>query len=243
MQKVSDIMTAEVISVRPSDTIAQAIQLMLQNRISGLPVIDDAGELCGIVSEGDLLRRAETSTARRRARWLELLLPPGRLADEYVHTHGRRIDEVMTDKVATVTEDVAVETVVTMMEQSGIKRVPVVRGGKVVGIVTRANLLQALAAFGETMSGSTGSDATIRRRILDEVAREPWGPRYGFNVIVHDGKVDLWGAFFDERERKALRVVVENIPGVKEIHDHMILVEPRSGAVLSVPDESRSADA
>jgi len=143
MQKVSDIMTAEVISVRPSDTIAQAIQLMPQNRISGLPVMDDAGELCGIVSEGDLLRRAETSTARRRARWLELLLPPGRLADEYVHTHGRRIDEVMTDKVATVTEDVAVETVVTMMEQSGIKRVPVVRGGKVVGIVTRANLLSA----------------------------------------------------------------------------------------------------
>lgn len=224
--KVSDIMTQKVISVRPTDGIVDAVRLMLDYRISGLPVVDNAGRLVGIVTEGDLLRRTETGTTQRRARWLEFVLSPARLADEYVHTHGRRVDEVMTRDVVSVTEATSLDTVVTLMERRRIKRVPVVRESKVIGIVSRADLLHALVALGAAPESSSVSDAAIRQRIVAEIQREPWGPRYSINVLVHHGKVDLWGALFDERERQALRVVVENVPGVKEIHDHMVWVEP-----------------
>ena len=236
--KVSDVMTDRVISVRPSDRIADAVRVMLDNRISGLPVISEAGQLVGIVSEGDLLRRIETGTTRHRARWLEVLLSPGRLASEYVHTHGRRVDEVMTRDVITVTETSPLDTVVQLMERHGIKRVPVIRNGNVVGIVSRANLLYALAALRSADAPSVASDTVIRHRILDEIRREPWGPRHSVNVLVRDGEVDLWGSIFDERERQALRVIVENVAGVKAIHDHMIWIDPVSGAVIEAPDEA-----
>ena len=236
--KVSDVMTDRVISVRPSDRIADAVRLMLDNRISGLPVISEAGQLVGIVSEGDLLRRIETGTTRHRARWLEILLSPGRLASEYVHTHGRRVDEVMTRDVITVTETSPLDTVVRLMERHGIKRVPVVRDGNVVGIVSRANLLHALAALRSADVPSVASDTVIRRRILQEIRREPWGPRGSVNVVVRDGVVDLWGSLFDERERQALRVIVENVAGVRAIHDHMIWIDPVSGAAIEAPHDA-----
>ena len=236
--KVSDVMTPKVISVVPSDRIADAIRLMLDNRISGLPVIDAAGRLVGMVTEGDLLRRAETGTTRHRARWLQFLLSPGRLADEYVHTHGRRVDEVMTCDVVTAAEATSLDTVVQLMERHGIKRLPVVRDGKVIGIVSRANLLHALVAVGDAPERNGALDAVIRQRILDEIEREPWGPRYSIDVVVRDGRVDLWGSLFEERERQALRVVAENVPGVKEVHDHMIWIEPIMGAVVLAPEEA-----
>ena len=236
--QVSDIMTPTVVSVLPSARIGDAIRLMLNCRISGLPVIDAAGRLVGIVTEGDLLRRAETGTTRQRGRWLQLLLSPGRLADEYVHTHGRRVDEVMTCDVVTTTEATSLDTVVQLMERHGIKRLPVVRDGKVVGIVSRANLLHALVALRDTPARNDTGDALIRQRILDEIQREPWGPRYTINVVVHDGRVDLWGSLFEERERQALRVLAENVPGVREVHDHMVWIEPIMGAVLHAPEEA-----
>ena len=236
--KVSDVMTQQVISVRPSDRIADAIRIMLDKRVSGLPVVDDAGVIVGIVTEGDLLRRSETGTTRYRPRWLQLLLSPGRLADEYAHTHGRRVDEVMTPDVVSVGEGSSLDTVVQLMEQRGIKRVPVIREGKIVGIVSRANLMHALVGLGNSPPRCSTSDADIRQRILDEIQREPWGPRYSTNVVVSNGRVDLWGSLFEERERRALRVVVENVPGVKEIHDHMIWIEPLTGTVVEAPEEA-----
>lgn len=238
---VGDIMTQPVISVRPAEGIANIVRLMLDRRISGMPVIDDAGRLVGIVTEGDLLRRTETGTTRHRPRWLEFMLSPGRLADEYVHTHGRRVDEVMTRDVVTVTEATSLDTVVTLMEQRRIKRVPVVRDGKVIGIVSRANLLHALVALGDSPASASASDASIRKRILDEIQREPWGPRFSINVVVRRGRVDLWGSLIEERERQALRVIVENVPGVTEIHDHLIWVDPVSGMVLMDPEDRSAA--
>ena len=236
--KVSDVMTPKVISVLPSDRIADAIRLMLDNRISGLPVIDAAGRLVGVVTEGDLLRRVETGTTRHRARWLQFLLSPGRLADEYAHTHGRRVNEVMTCDVVTATEGTSLDTVVQLMERHGIKRLPVVRDDKVIGIVSRANLLHALVAVGDAPERNGARDAVIRQRILDEIQREPWGPRYSINVVVRDGRVDLWGSLFGERERQALRVVAENVPGVREVHDHMVWIEPIMGSVVLAPEEA-----
>ena len=145
--KVKDVMTSHVLSVTPDESVFVAARVMLQKKISGLPVVDGHGKLVGIVSEGDFLRRAETGTKRHRPKWMEFFLGPGRLADEYVQISGRKVRDVMTEDVWTVTQDAPLEDVVRLMERRHIKRVPVVEGGKIVGIVTRANLLHAMASF------------------------------------------------------------------------------------------------
>ena len=225
-------MTSPVVSVAPDATVLQAVQIMLQRRISGLPVIDKDGRLAGIVTEGDLLRRVETGTQRRRPRWLEFLLGPGRLADEYTRTHGRKVNDVMTTDPLSVAEDAALEEIVKLMEKRQIKRVPVLRGEQVIGIVTRANLLHALAGVSrEAPASIESSDAAIRAAFLAELAKEKWAPIALINPIVRDGVIELWGTITDERERQALIVAAENVPGVKGVRDHLAWVEPTSGMV------------
>jgi CBS domain-containing protein len=230
--QAKDIMTSPVVSVAPDATVLQAVQIMLQRRISGLPVIDKDGRLIGIVTEGDLLRRVETGTQRRRPRWLEFLLGPGRLADEYTRTHGRKVNDVMTTDPLSVAEDAALEEIVKLMEKRQIKRVPVLRGDQVIGIVTRANLLHALAGVSrEAPASIESSDAAIRAAFLAELAKEKWAPIALINPIVRDGVIELWGTITDERERQALIVAAENVPGVKGVRDHLAWVEPTSGMV------------
>jgi CBS domain-containing protein len=236
--KAADVMTLGAATIRADAPIAEAARLMLQHRISGLPVLGADGRLVGIVTEGDFLRRSETHTERRRPRWLEFLLGPGRLADEYVRSHGRKVAEVMTADVATVTESTPLEEVVRLMERHRIKRVPVVSGDKVVGIVSRANLLHALARLSEVAATPSQTDADIRRRIIGEIQRQPWGQPTGIEIAVRDGVVELWGAIFDERERQALKVACENTPGVIEVRDHIAWVEPMSGMVMDPPEKS-----
>jgi CBS domain-containing protein len=205
---------------------------MLQRDISGLPVVDELGQLVGIVTEGDFLRRAETGKERRRPRWLTFLLGPGRLAQEYVHTHGRKVAEVMTPDVASVTEYTALGEIVRLMERRRIKRVPVTRDGKLVGIVSRGNLLRAMASLaGEVVASSTG-DNEIRDRLLAEFTKQPWVPQVSTNVIVRNGIVHLWGVIFEEEQRQAMIVAAENIQGVKGVEDHLVWVEPTSGLVI-----------
>jgi len=233
----ADVMTAKVLSVGPESSIVDAVKLMLAHNISGLPVVDSDGRLLGIVSEGDFLRRAETGTERRRPRWLEFLLGPGRLADEYIHTHGRKIKEVMTTNVATVSEETPLDEVVRLMERRRIKRVPVMRQEKLVGIITRANLLRALASIGDELRPSVSNDAELRRLVLSELGKQNWAPNASVDVTVRNGVVQLWGIIFDERQRGALRVVVENIEGVKDVKDHLTWVEPMSGLTIEGPDD------
>jgi CBS domain-containing protein len=231
-------MTSPVVSVAPDATVLQAVQIMLQRRISGLPVIDKDGRLVGIVTEGDLLRRVETGTQRRRPRWLEFLLGPGRLADEYTRTHGRKVNDVMTSAPLSVAEDAALEEIVKLMEKRQIKRVPVLRGEQVIGIVTRANLLHALAGVSREATASIeSSDAAIRAAFLAELAKEKWAPIALINPIVRDGVIELWGTITDERERQALIVAAENVPGVKGVRDHLAWVEPASGMVYQPEGE------
>jgi CBS domain-containing protein len=233
--QAQDVMTQYVISIGPDDTIARAIRLLLQERISGLPVIDPSGRLVGMVTEGDLLRRAETGTERQRPRWLEFFAGLGRVADEYVHAHGRRISEIMTTDPVTVTEETPLEKVVTLMERRRVKRLPVVRGDKVVGIISRANLLHALASVaGETKPVSV-DDQGIRTRLLAELAKERWAPTAMIDVTVRGGVVELWGTVTNERQRQALIVAAENIPGVKQVNDHLAWIEPMSGMLFEPP--------
>ena len=153
--KAQDIMTLGVVSVQSNASVMRAVQLMLQNEISGLPVVDDKGSLVGIVTEGDFLRRGELGTQRKRPRWLEFLVGPGRLAEEYVHACGRKVDEIMTPEPYTVSVDTPVDEIVRLMEKHRIKRLPVVENGKPVGMVSRANLLAALARAGREVTAPT----------------------------------------------------------------------------------------
>jgi CBS-domain-containing membrane protein len=237
LMKACDVMTSRVVSVKADASIMTAIRLMLQNHISGLPVTGSEGELVGIVTEGDFLRRGEIGTQRRRSRWLEFLIGPGRWADEYVHARGRKVAEVMTPEVITITDDTPLEEAVTLMERHRIKRLPVVRDGRVVGIVSRANIMHALVSLAmEANSPVATTDASIRANILAECDKQPWRPL--LNVVVRDHVVHLWGTLTDERERQALVVLAENVAGVQAVHDHMVWVEPTSGlAIQSMEDE------
>jgi CBS domain-containing protein len=240
--KVSDIMTHPVITVTPETTVGAAAELMLGHHVSGLPVVNAAGEVVGIVTEGDLLRRAETGTERRRARWLEFLIAPGRLASEYAHANGRQVGEVMTDTVVTVGPHDAVADLIDLLERRRIKRVPVIDRGMLVGIVSRANLVRALIRNLPRDAGLDGvPDREIRDRILAEIAKQPWGPRASVEVRVENGVVELHGTVIDDRERPALRVLAENVPGVKEVRDHLTWVEPLSGFVVP-PEGSAETD-
>lgn len=232
---VADVMTANVLSVPPDASVATAAQLMLQKRISGVPVIDAGGNLVGIVSEGDFLRRAETGTGRRRPRWTEFFIGSGRLADEYVRLSGRKVRDVMTHEVRTVPPDAPLEEVVRLMERHNIKRVPVVDNGKVIGIVTRANLLHAVASFAEDIAPLSAEDAAIRSRLLATLKDQPWAPVTAIDVTVRNGIVALSGIITDERQRQALRVAAENIPGVKNVEDNIVWVEPVSGVFVEAP--------
>lgn len=235
--KASEIMTPDVISADPDATVLQAARYMLQHHISGLPVIDKTGALVGILSEGDFLRRRETHTDRRPSRWLEFLMGPGKLAADYTHTHGSKVSEVMTTKMHTISEDTPLEKIVEMMERYRIKRVPVLRGKKVVGIVTRANLMHAMVSLARGEPKAATSDAAIRQELLSELKSEKWALASMINVVVRGGVVELWGMIVDDRQREALIVAAENVRGVKEVKDHLTWVEPTSGVVIEPRDE------
>jgi CBS domain-containing protein len=233
--KAADLMTSFVVTVRPDATIESAAQLMLQYQISGLPVTDSDGAVLGIVTESDLLRRAETGTEKRHTRWVSLLIGPGRLAQEYVHTHGRRVGEVMTERVFTATPQTPLAALVALMETKHVKRVPVVDQGRLVGIVSRADVMAALVGLLAEKPARTVTDAEIRNQILTEIDRQPWGSRGSVDVIVTNGVVVLKGTIPDERERAALCVAAENVSGVKAVHDRLIWIDSVSGIVIPRP--------
>lgn len=236
--KARDVMTTKVHTVEAASPVLQAVRLMLQNRISGLPVVEDGDRLVGIVTEGDFLRRAETGTEQKRPRWLEFLMGGGQMADDYVRTHARKVGDVMTTELVTVTEDTPLDEVVSTMERRRIKRVPVVRGGRLVGIVSRANLLHALASVVPAMPAATADDAEIRRTVLNTFASQSWAPAGALEVVVLNGVVDIWGTILDERTRRAVIVAAEGVPGVKSVRDHMAWVDPMSGTVFAAPEMS-----
>lgn len=238
----SDVMTRDdIVTVRRGSSIADAIRLMLDNRVSGLPVLDDEGKVIGILTEGDLLRRSETGTERHRPRWLEFLMGPGRIAEEYVRTHGRKVEEIMTRDLATATADTPLDDVVQMMERRRIKRVPVLAGDSLVGMVSRADLLRALARTLDEQPAAMHSDNEILESIHAELAKAAWVPKDGLAITVTNGIVDLNGVILDEKEREALRVVAENSPGVKAVEDHLVWIEPVSGIIVDPPQEVSSA--
>jgi CBS domain-containing protein len=231
----SDIMTRRVITTTAHATIEDAALSMLQHRVSGLPVITAEGTIVGVVSEGDLLRRAEIGTQRRRSHWLEFIIGPGRLAGEYVRSHTHCVGDIMTREVISIAPETALEDAVALMERHRVKRLPVLENGRLVGIVSRADLLRAVAKLFDSPALHPVSDALIRRGILAEIETQPWAPRRSIDVVVTKGVVELCGTLTDERERQALRVAAETFPGVTGVVDHLVWVEPMSGMVVEAP--------
>jgi CBS domain-containing protein len=230
----SDVMTRSVISVPPDATVADAVELMLERGISGLLVVDNSGTLVGMVTEGDLLRRDEIGTRRQRSWWLRLLASPSRQAADFTRTHGRKVADVMTRDVISVDAKASLSDIVALMEEHRIKRVPVLEGDKVVGLVSRADLLRALSVAARER-GAAADDRSIRERILDTLTHENWAPKTTLNVTVVNGVVDLWGTISNDQERRAICVMAENTPGVRKVVDHLVFVEPYTGTIIEPP--------
>ena len=230
--KANEIMTRRVLTVRQNQFLVDAARLMLKRHVSGLPVVNAVGELVGMITEGDFLRRTETGTEKVRARWLQFVLGPARAAEEFTHTHGRRVSEVMSAPAYSTTEDASLDEVVRLMERHRIKRLPVLRNGKIVGIVSRANLMHALLDNAKYETTALAGDRQIRKTVLAEMENQAWAPKALVEVRVEDGVVTFTGTIVDERDRAALKVLAENVPGVRAVRDEMVWIEPLSGMVI-----------
>jgi CBS domain-containing protein len=232
-------MTRKVLSVAPDDTVEQAVNLMLRHGISGLFVVDDKGTLAGVVTEGDLLRREEIGTERHRPWWLRVLVSPGKQALDFTRAHGRKVSDIMTPEVICVETNSSLEDVVETMEKQRIKRVAVTENGHMVGVVARSDLLRALLSREREKRPPQApeDDRTLRSTILAALESASWAPMTTLNVTVADGVVDVWGTITNPDERRAICVIAENVTGVKEVHDHLVFVEPYTGTVIESPDD------
>jgi CBS domain-containing protein len=218
-----DVMTRNVICIRPDASVFEAARLLLGAKVSALPVVGDDDRMVGLVSEGDLLRRIEIGSEKRRSWWSSALANRETLASEYIKSHGRQVHDVMTGRVVTAGEDTELSAIADLMEEHKIKRVPIVRDGKVVGIVSRANLLQALIGSPRTIPVAAGDDASLRDRVMQELARQPWSSFGIANVIVQDGVAQIWGFAESSQHSDACRIAAENVAGIKGVENHMVV--------------------
>jgi CBS domain-containing protein len=226
----ADIMTKNVISVQSDASVTQIAETLLSNGISAVPVVDDSGDLIGIVSEGDLVHRVELGTEQHPSWWLEFLAGKQALAYDYIKSHGRRAADLMTRPVVTVHAEASLSEIASLLDKYRIKRVPVVKKGKIVGIVSRANLVQALINGSENVASTKIADSVLRDNILKRLQSERWWPG-GVNIIVHDGRVEAWGVVESEVQKNAIRVALEATPGVQAIFDQ-ITVQKRMPNIL-----------
>jgi CBS domain-containing protein len=221
----ADMMTAPVVTIGPDATVRDAAWMMLTHRISAIPVLDRKGRLIGIISEGDLLRRAETGTERRRSWWGMFGRGSAELAAEFVKTHGRKVADVMTRDIVTARRDTPAHEIAQLMETHGIKRVPIVEGGGLVGIVSRADFLTALTGVQAAAPAGTTDDVAVRSAIVGRLETMPWMQPSIVNVVVRNGIAELTGFSDSDAQRRAVRIVVEATPGVRAVEDN-IRVQP-----------------
>jgi CBS domain-containing protein len=221
--RAQDVMTSPPITVSPDTPVVDIAALLIDRHISAVPVVDASGRAVGIVSEGDLLRRGEIGTERQRSQWLELLLDRGIQAADFSKAHGLFARDVMTREVISVSPDTELGEIARILEQRRIKRVPVVRDGVPVGIVSRANLLRGLVASGRGSSAQLpgGGDLALRTAVEERLRDEPWIDLSRLNIVVSDGVVHLWGIVRGEEQRRALKIAAQSISGVRDVVDHL----------------------
>jgi CBS domain-containing protein len=217
-----DVMVRDVVTVRPDTDVADATKLLAEHDVSALPVLDKDGNLIGMLSEADLIHRADIGTGKHRPWWLEAVTGATTLAEEFAKSHGKKVGEVMTTGVISVTEETPLSEIAALFERKRIKRVPVVKDGKLIGIVSRSNLIQALASTAGRVDQHDETDRQIRLDLLSRLKEQTWTDFGSRNITVSGGVVHLWGLVGSEAERKALLALAEDVPGVARVSDEMI---------------------
>jgi CBS domain-containing protein len=216
-----DVMVSPVITASKTATVREIAKLLLEKRISAVPVVDDAGKLVGILTESDLMRRVEAGTEHPYSWWVHFLAGDATVAADYVKSHAVKIEDVMTSNVVTAAPETPLHEIATLLEEQQIRRVPIVdKVGNLVGIVSRANLIQIVASARPKLE-MTLPDSTIRQKLLSELKKQSWAHTHNLGVTVTNGVVDLWGYARSDDERRAIRVAAEDIPGVVVVNDHL----------------------
>ncbi len=246
--RAHEIMSRHVITIGDDASATDAIKTMLSHHIGGLPVVDRAGKLTGMLSEGDFIRRVELGTEKRRSRWLSALAGADQTALDFARQHGRKVSQIMSPKPITIGEDTTLEQVVRLMESCNVNRFPVMRGDEIVGMVTRSDFLSALANLSLAAIGYSENDRQIRKSALAALSRAPWRP-CGLNVTVHEGVVSLRGTIRGDNAHKAAIVAIENIPGVRRVEDRLSKItspppeeDYGGGDFVSLQSEPSTAD-
>jgi CBS domain-containing protein len=220
--KARDVMVSPVITVQENATVRDVARLLIEKHIGAVPVVDDTGCLVGIVTETDLMRRAEVGTERPYSWWLHLLTGDQTVELNYIKSHAIKMKDLMTREVQTAEPETPLHEIADLFEENQIKRVPIVsKGGDLVGIVSRANIIQAIASLRPALEISL-PDSQIRMKLMDDLKHQPWARTHKLNVTVTNGVVDLWGLVQSEKERQAIRVTAETIPGVTAVNDHLV---------------------
>ncbi|MFB9264759.1 CBS domain-containing protein [Bradyrhizobium erythrophlei] len=220
--KARDVMVSPVITVVEDATVRDVARLLIDKRISAVPVVDGAGKLVGIVTEADLMHRTEAGTEHSYSWWLSLFLGDRAIAADYVKSHAVQVRDMLTRNVRSADPEAPLYEIADLFEEHHIKRVPIVtKGGELVGILSRANIIQAIASARPQIETSL-PDATIREKIIHELKQQPWAHMHKLNVTVTNGVVDLWGFFQSEEERRAITIAAEAIPGVNAVNDHLM---------------------
>jgi CBS domain-containing protein len=244
--RANQIMTQHVITIGADAPIVEAVDAMLRHHISGLPVVDADGGLIGIISEGDFIRRAEIGTPRKRGRWLSFLVGPDRVAADFVHDHGRKVGEIMTPDPLTISEDTPLDELVEIMESNKVKRLPVVRGNRLVGIVTRSDFLPTLADLARHAPSPSADDDRLREQVIAAIEGAAWAP-CRLKVTARDGVVSLSGVVAGKNAQQAAIVAAENVPGVKKVLDNLeASVNPEEdlggGDIVSLQEQPSTTD-
>jgi CBS domain-containing protein len=224
MMQAIDVMVRDVVTVHPENDAADAIKLLAAHDLSALPVVDGQGQLVGIISEADFIHRVEIGTEKHRPWLLESLTGSTTLAEDFAKSHGKKVGEIMTTEVVAATEDASLAEIAGLFERHRIKRVPIVRAGKVVGVVSQSNLIQALASAVGVGQATNDTDRRIRDEILFRLKQQDWTDFGSRNVTVGGGVVHLWGLINSDTERRALTALAEGVPGVSSVRDEMFAI-------------------
>jgi CBS domain-containing protein len=222
--EAQEVMTRDVVTVGPDATVGEIAALLVRHRISAVPVVSGDQQLIGIVTQTDLAHRSETGTEKRRKWWLEVFADPDVKAREYVKSHGRSARDIMTRFVVSVPQNASLGEVADVLDSQRIRQVPVVSKGRIVGMISRADIVRKLAETKAAASDARPDNSALQKAIWDQIKAQPWLKAALVNLSVQDGVVELWGAVDSSEQRQALRVLVEGVDGVRSVEDHVSLL-------------------